>query len=290
MHSAKRLDDPFVVTNIAYPNVTMGDKFEDFALACLRAHVKWHLETDDTPLSPTLDGTHGKFMNLPFQVWLACDQSRFQIDFDEWSLFSYKPSSVILSCLGAQLMTERMKQRLTGSSPPDILLPPIPFTRGRCRYGVEYLQVRKSEEERLCESFERASYKGMIACLVQWYMEQYLGRGNELVTTFFNPAAAINVPDHLKLAIGVFREFLVYPRFGCMRNFWLAHARLIEDGGKSIGFWKKGEARGVSRVREVLREDQEALSMLDMLLDLGLIEGKAFSREYSMIGVEFQFE
>lgn len=261
-------------------------------LSCLKAFVRWHLEKDSTPLSPTLDNLSGKFLALPFQIWWDCDDAKgFEADFAEWRALGYAPSERVLRCIGSELMTESMKQRLIGPSIPDQTVEKVIFKRGQCKWGSEYWQVDATEEQLQDIEFERASYKGMIACIVQWYLNKYLCSGYDSVACLYEPrSSGYNRPKHLKLALGVFRELLVLPRFETVTKFWQVHARMVEEGGKLIGFWREGEGWGVMRVREVLEEDPDALKMLELLLDLGFIQGRCFTSEYGLLGMEFKTE
>lgn len=263
---------------------------DELALSCLKAYVEWHLDTDDTLLSPTLENTHGSFMNLPFKVWLDCDSSPLARDFAQWNHLGYQPSPMVMRCLGSVMMTGSLRDRLLGPSIPDADLGRIAFTRGKCKWGSEYWQIKATKEQLNDVNFERASYKGMIACIVQWYIYHYLAHGNDLVHILYEPGKASGVPDDIKLAIGVMRECLIYPRFGSVRNFWLVHDRMMMEGGKLIGYWREDEDRGVERVYEVLKEDGEATAMLDLLLDLGMIQTGSFTSEYGMIGIQFKHE
>lgn len=136
---------------------------DELAFQSLQSYVKWHLTMDKSSPDPTealfainrpvYEG--GKFMHLPFKLWLSCQPEHFNRVFDRVKeTWNGGPPEALLRAIGAQYLSPQLLQRLTGPSQPDLNLPPIDFE-------LPFIKVKLySLEEIMQEARERRTAAG----------------------------------------------------------------------------------------------------------------------------------
>lgn len=157
-------------------------KKKELAFECLRAHIKWLLGVDHTPLAPCFGEGDGKFMKLPFKVWAASESKALDAIVEEWARKGETPPEDLLSSIGGRYMPECLKQRLLGPSQPDLGMPQIPSTRHSVSDTPEFeMHHCRTPEDQKDSAFTKRAFKGTLAFCVQRFLYPYLTSPCELM-------------------------------------------------------------------------------------------------------------
>lgn len=218
------------------------------ALKSLQHYVDWHLGRDSTMLSLE-EETNGKFNTLPFLKWLLSNKAL--------------PSGIEGQCMPVALI-----ELLTG---PDQSLPSTipPFQRWSPLWGKEYKMMKRVTLKQMGDRVLAAkAVKGGIALYIHHLLNRYLCSPNELISTFAHPKHA-ELSEEGKLAVGIMRECLLIPRFRSMYEFWMKHGKMIDAGGKFMGYYQPSPF-DTTVILDLIQDDPSATAMYKLCLDLGM--------------------